>query len=586
MSKPLEDYGLIGDGHTAALVSRDGSIDWLCWPRFDSPACLAALLGDDRNGCWRISPTTALSRQSRRYRPSTLILEQDLETDGGAIQLVDFMPMDSHTIVRTVRGVRGCVPMHMILTIRFEYGVVPGWTDCGHEGATIELGSHRLTLNTCVPLSADAGTIGADFDVRAGDQIDFVLRFGTTGGSAQPQANAAAAFRATEDYWRDWLGRFTKDTFWPEAVRRSLLTLGALVYQPSGGIVAAPTTSLPEQPGGELNWDYRYCWVRDATFTLCALLNSGLRKEAEAWLAWLVRAVGSDPAELRIMYRLDGGRRINEYQLDRLPGYRHARPVRIGNAASTQRQLDVFGELLDAFNIAKRAGIPRSSRLCEVEHAIANHLAEIWQLPGQGMWESRGEPRHYVYSKVMCWVGIDRYIRNVGAELDKKSRTRFETLRDIIHQDICAEGYHSGLKTFVHFYGGQTVDASLLMLPLVGFLPIEDPRIVSTITCIERELMRGGLVYRHQLRRDPEEGAFIACSFWLVDCWRMQGRQEEARTLFERILALANDLGLLSEEYNVEGRRLAGNFPQALSHLSLINSAVGFSGPVLQRAGG
>ena len=557
-------------------------------PVSNSPACFAALLGGEEHGCWRISPTAAVLRQSRRYRQDTLILEQEIETADGAVEIIDFMPMRSgpSNIVRIVNGLRGTVAMQMMLRLRFEYGAVPAWIEHVSDAATAELGPHRVALRSSVPSSVEAGAVKASFKVKAGEHHPFVLSYDTSVHALPPEIDCAKALRETEDHWRKWIGQFTAETFWPDAVRRSLLTLKALIHHRTGGIVAAPTTSLPEQPGGSLNWDYRYCWLRDATFTLCALLNSGYYEEAKDWLSWLLRAFGTDPTDLRIMYRIDGARRISEYQLPHLPGYRHARPVRIGNAASTQRQLDVFGELLDAFNVAKRAGLSRSLRQSAIERAIVEHLAKIWQEPDRGMWESRGEPRHYVYSKVMCWVGVDRFVRTAGADLDKASQARFETLRGTIHRDICAEGYHSGLGTFVDYYGGQAVDASLLMLPLVGFLPIGDSGITATIDRIERELMHGGLVRRHRAQQEPPQGAFLACNFWLADCWRMQGRDAEARALFERLLGLANDLGLLAEEYNVSGRHLAGNFPQALSHLALINTALGFSGPVLQRAGG
>jgi GH15 family glucan-1,4-alpha-glucosidase len=587
MNNPIEDYAMIGDGETAALICRDGSIDWLCWPRFDSPACFAALLGGEECGCWKIAPSAAVMRQSRRYQEDTLILWQEIETAEGAVEVIDFMPMRSgpSNLVRIVNGLRGAVALEMVLRLRFEYGAVAPWI--AHEGnaAMAELGPNRVILRSSAPCSLEADTIKASFDVAAGAQHSFVLSYDTSDHAPPPQIDCAKALQETEDHWRKWIGQFTAETPWPEAVRRSLVTLKALIHHPTGGIVAAPTTSLPEEPGGSLNWDYRYCWLRDATFTLCALLNSGYQEEAEAWLSWLVRAFGTNPADLRIMYRVDGARRISEYQLPHLSGYRHARPVRIGNAASTQRQLDIFGELLDAFNVARRAGISSSQRLSEIETAVVSYLAGIWQKPDQGLWESRGEPRHYVYSKVMCWVGVDRYLRNAGADLDRASHSHFETLRDTIHRDICAEGYHSGLGTFVDYYGGQAIDASLLMLPLVGFLPIADPRITATIKRIEGELMHGGLVRRNRAQHQPPQGAFLACNFWLVDCWRMQGRHAEARVLFERVLALANDLGLLSEEYNVAGRHLSGNFPQALSHLSLINAALGFSGSILERAG-
>lgn len=589
MKKRLENYGIIGDGTTAALVSKDGSIDWLCWPRFDSPACLCALLGDESHGFWRIAPTTTdVVRRSRRYRPDTLILETQVHTADGHALVIDFMPAGCgpSSVVRIVKGVEGCLSMRMALNVRFEYGAVAGWISQIGKAVTMELGPDRITLEASVPLSIEKSMVETVFRIGAGEQVQFVLTCNPTDYPLPSSLDSDQALLDTEAHWLAWMGRFNKDTVWPEAVRRSLLTLKALIYRRTGSIVAAPTTSLPEQPGGNLNWDYRYCWLRDSTFTLCALLNSGFEEEAVAWLAWLLRAIGSDPAELRIMYRVDGARRVSEHLLPHLPGYQHARPVRVGNAASTQRQLDVLGELMDAFSLAKRAGIPRNDHLRAIEHAVADQISEVWRKPDQGMWESRGEPRHYVYSKVMCWVGVDRYLRNAGDDLDSKRRTEFEALRAKMHDEICSEGYHEGLGTFVDYYGGQSIDASLLMLPLVGFLPIADQRIEATISRIEDELMQGGLLRRHASRHEPAEGAFIACGFWLVDCWRMQGRDNEARALFNRLTALSNDLGLLAEEYNIAGRHLAGNFPQALSHLALINSALGFTEAVLQRAGG
>ena len=588
MSRPIEDYGMIGDGETAALVCCDGSIDWLCWPRFDSPACFAALLGDDRHGLWRISPVEKSSRQSQRYKRDTLILEHKFETPDGEIEIVDFMPVGPgpSAVVRLVRGLRGCVAMQMSLNLRFEYGAISPWLTNEGDVLSAELGPHKLTLRSSDALLIDAGVIRAAFDVKEGDERAFVLSYGVATDAPPPKIDTAKALAATENYWLTWIGKFEAETICPAAVRRSLIVLKGLIYAPTGGIVAAPTTSLPEQPGGDLNWDYRYSWIRDATFTLCALLNSGYQKEAQAWLAWLIRTIGAEPAEMRIMYRINGARRINEYKLSYLPGYGHARPARIGNAASRQRQLDVFGELLDAFSLARRAGIEFGSRQAAIERALVEHIAKVWTEPDQGIWESRGEPRHYVYSKVMCWVGVDRFLRHACSNLDEAYLAQFAALRKSIHDEVCREGYHSGLGSFVEYFGGQSVDASLLMLPLLGFLPINDERIAATIARVERELLEGGLVRRQRAQKEPSEGAFIACSFWLVDCWRMQGRRNEARQLFERVLALANDLGLLSEEYNVLGRHLAGNFPQTLSHLSLINSALGFAGKVLQRAGG
>ncbi len=589
MSSPIEDYALIGDGETAALVAKNGSIDWLCWPRFDSDACFASLLGKPENGRWLIAPE-GLSRSGHRYQPDTLVLETDFVTDTGTVRIIDFMPIrqGDSALVRMVQGISGSAAIQMELCLRANYGAVSPWFAAIDDGFSGHAGASHFSVRGTVPMRLQDSVINAGFTIEANRSEHFVLHYGNAISPVPPPLDAAAALEQTQKYWRGWIARFDKPTDWPEAVKRSLITLKALIYQPTGGLVAAPTTSLPEAPGGKLNWDYRFSWVRDATFTLASLLNAGLHEEASAWRDWVLRAVGAEPGKMRIMYRVNGERHIPESEVDWLEGYKHAKPVKIGNAASTQHQADVYGELLDAMHLASRAGIKRTKHSIEIETRIVEHIEESWHKPGAGLWESRAEPRHYVYSRAMAWVGVDRFLR--GEETKKfagpERVARWEKLRETIHGDVCREGFHPGLGRFVEYYGGQTIDACLLLLPLIGFLPIDDPRITGTIAAVEKELRREGMVRRKKPKGQEPQGSFIACTLWLADCQNMQGRREDARKTLEGVLAVANDVGLLSEEYNVPGKHLAGNFPQALSHLAIVTTALSLCGPVLQRGGG
>lgn len=594
MSRPIEDYGMIGDGQTAALVGRDGSIDWLCMPRFDGNACFSRLLGNEAHGYWKITPAEGVLRTSRRYQPDTLVLETTFETDAGAIQVIDFMPMrvtdtvDCPTVVRIVVGLRGRVELCNEVALRFNYGDILPWVILDGDHAVVENGPDRVALHAPVPLERRGGTVLAPGAIAAGERLVFTLTYGLSSQPPAQKVDGEAALRATTEFWHDWIGKFSKPAKYPEAVKRSLITLKALIFQPSGGLVGAATTSLPEIPGGSANWDYRFCWLRDSTFTMTAFLNAGYQDEALAWRDWVLRALAGEPAKLRIMYRVDGSRHIPEWEVPWLPGYEWATPVRIGNAASTQHQADVYGEVIDAFHLASRAGIAPTPRGMTIETGIAEHIEQTWREPGAGLWESRGKQRHYVYSRAMAWAGIDRYLKMAQGRDDvpAATRARFEALRSTIHDEVCREGYHAGLGRFVEYFGGQSIDASLLLLPLIGFLPIDDPRITATIDAVERELMEDGFVRRRIVAKAEPEGTFLACSFWLADCRAMQGNHEGAREIVERVLSIRNDLGLLSEEYDVPGRRLVGNFPQALSHLALVNTVLGLSGPVLARAGG
>jgi GH15 family glucan-1,4-alpha-glucosidase len=582
---------MVGDGESAALISRAGSVDWLCWPRFDSAACLAALLGDETNGHWAIEPAAPDDTTvTRRYRPDTLILETNFAAPGGHVRVIDFMPMreDVACLIRIVEGVAGECPMHLTLRPRFAYGTLLPWLEIQPHGVTAMAGPDRLTLYAPIGLTQRDHGADAEFRVRAGQRLVFVLQHSASSLAEPVPVDGEAALTRTETFWRGWIGRFdAAKTRWPERVKRSLITLKALIYRPAGGLVAAPTTSLPEAPGGKMNWDYRYCWLRDSTFTLGALINAGYHDEAHAWRAWLLRAIGGSPDSMRIMYRVDGDRHLDEWCVAGLPGYRHALPVRVGNAASTQLQLDVWGEVLDTFHLADIAGLPPCEHAKHLREALTEHLAGIWQNPGAGLWESRKEPRHYTYSRVMAWVGIDRYVRAHGSDAGKDSVRRMMALRDRIHREVCRDGWNDGIGAFTQYFGGQTLDASVLLLPLVGFLPATDPRMARTIDVIGRELGEGGLIRRTRPDEDGmPEGAFLACSCWMADCLNAQGRADEAAAQFERVTALSNDVGLLSEEYNVPGQHLAGNFPQALTHLAVVNTGLGLSGPVINRGGG
>ena len=590
MTTRIEDYGMIGDGRTAALVHRNGSIDWLCWPRFDSAACMASLLGTEDHGHWSIRPEGSVRDSARRYVEDTLILETDYRTAHGRVRVVDFMPADdgASSIVRIVTGVDGRVAMRLDLRLRFDFGRVVPWVEASEDGLTATVGPDCVVFRSSLPVQVEAATTSLAFEVDAGQTLSFVLSHGASSEPLPERRDVDRALEETTRYWRTFIGHFDKHTDWPGPVRRSILTLHASICWRTGGLVAAPTTSLPEVSGGDKNWDYRFCWLRDATFTMSAFLNAGCHEDAIAWRDWLLRAIGAEPAKLRIVYRLDGGTDLDERIVDWLPGFDGAKPVRIGNAAWSQHQLDVYGELLDALSVAKHGGIPQCAQGAFVERELVRVIETSWKDPGQGIWEDRGAPQHYVVSKVMAWVGVDRYLKGASdEELDARDRRRLEALQKRIHADVCRKGWHAKRGTFVQHYDSEDVDASLLLLPALGFLPADDPRIAATIDTIERELMKDGLLFRTPTPAgDRAEGAFLACTCWLADCRAMQGRRDEARVLLERVIGVANDLGLLAEEYDIGHRRLNGNFPQALSHLAVVNTALGLSGSALRRAGG
>ena len=577
----IEDYGLIGDCETAALVGRDGSIDWLCWPAFDSEACFAAILGTRKNGRWQIAPADKEVRISRRYWDNTLILETQFETKDGTVGIVDFMPPrgEASDVVRLVRGIKGSVKMRMELIIRFGTGAEIPWVKRTEDGALLAIcGPDMTVLRTPVKLRGEDMTTVSDFEVSEGQTVPFVLTYGASHLDLPDPIDPAQALQDTEDFWLDWCSRCTHDGDYRDLVMRSLITLKAQTYEPTGGIVAAPTTSLPEKLGGSRNWDYRYCWLRDATFTLLALMNSGYTDEASDWHNWLLRAVAGAPANMQIMYGIKGERRLLEWEAGWLPGYEGAQPVRIGNAAHAQLQLDVYGELMDAFHQSRVTKLKLDDGTWDIECAVLDHLAEVWDQPDHGIWERRGEGRHYVFSKVMCWVAFDRGIKSAEQFGFKAPLDRWKALRDTIHHDVCAKGFDARLNSFVESYGAEIFDASLLLLPAVGFLPGSDQRIRGTIAAIERTMMRDGFVLRHDPREittetQPIEGAFLACSLWLADAYVICGEIQKAQELFDRVVGVANDLGLLAEEYDSGAGRQTGNFPQALTHIALINTA-------------
>jgi GH15 family glucan-1,4-alpha-glucosidase len=593
MPSYLEEYVLIGDCETAALVGRDGSIDWLCVPRFDSGACFAALLGSPAHGRWLLTPRDPIRQIRRRYREGTLILETAFETDDGAVTVIDFMPPRSQQLdlVRVVVGQRGHVAMRMELVLRLDYGSIIPWVRRTERGIRATAGPDALQLYTDVTLRGEDFTTVADFTVSSGQRVPFMLVWHPSHLPPPPPIDAEDTLRQTEHWWQAWSKRCTYEGPWPEAVMRSLITLKALTYAPTGGIVAAPTTSLPEQLGGVRNWDYRYCWVRDATFTLYALISSGYIGEARAWREWLLRAVAGTPSQLNIMYGLAGERRLSELELEWLPGYEGAVPVRIGNAAYHQFQLDVYGEMMDLLYVAARFGLKPDDDAWRLQRALLDFLASAWRQPDEGIWEMRGPKRHFTHSKVMAWVAVDRMIKAVEHFGVEGPVGRWRQLRDIIHAEVCQRGFDAERDTFVQYYEGKTLDASLLMIPLVGFLPPSDARVRGTVEAITRHLMTDGFVARYPTTPEVDglpagEGAFLACTFWLADALALLGRRDEARQLFERLLGLRNDVGLLSEEYDPAARRLVGNFPQAFSHISLINTACNLSrsvGPAADR---
>ena len=579
----IEDYAVLGDTETIALVGVDGSIDWLCFPRFDSAACFAALLGTPDEGRWRIAPAGQVQRVRRRYRENTLILETELETADGAVRLIDFMPIRSRAadLVRIVEGVRGCVPMSCELAARFDYGAITPWIRPERDRWHLVAGPDALEVQTPVALEHVDGRLVARFDVHAGQRVPFTITWHRSFDPAPAHRDPEQMLQHTEHYWHEWMSGCRDRGPYADAVRRSLLTLKALTYAPSGGIVAAGTTSLPEDLGGVRNWDYRYCWLRDATFTLQALLDSGYREEAHAWREWLVRAVAGEPAKLRIMYGVAGERRLEEHTLDWLAGYEGSRPVRIGNAAAAQRQLDVYGELMDLLFQARTAGIEADDDAWAIQRATLDWLESHWDEPDEGIWEVRGPRQHFTFSKVMVWTAFDRAVRTVEKLALDGPVDRWRALRAQIHDETCRRGFDAQRGAFTQAFGSSSLDASLLLIPIVGFLPPTDDRVLGTIAAIERDLVHDGFVHRYATHHDGEnldglpgsEGAFLACSFWLVDALVLVGRVDDARAIFERVLAVRNDVGLLSEEYDTRYKRLVGNFPQAFSHVGLINSA-------------
>jgi len=582
MTLRIEDYALIGDCHTAAMVGRDGSIDWLCWPRFDSAACFAALLGEVENGRWLIAPTDSPLATRRRYRPGTLILETEFQTESGRAMIVDFMiPGDGAHLVRIVKGLSGRVAFRTELVVRFDYGASVPWVTRLDDGSINAIaGPECIVLRTPVALHGeDLRTIG-EFVVEAEQSIPFILSYGSSIQSPLPKIDWFDALARTEKHWRQWSDRCPDVGPWTDAVKRSLITLKALTYAPTGGIVAAVTTSLPERLGGVRNWDYRYCWLRDATVTLMALMALGYYEEAQAWRDWLIRAVAGSPEQIQIMYGVGGERWLPELLVDWLPGYEKSAPVRIGNEASRQLQLDVFGEISEAMLQTMKAGMPLSERGVAVRSNIMNYLATAWRQPDEGIWEVRGGPQHFVHSKVMAWVAFDRAAKEPETQAFNEPGQRWREIADEIHAEICERGFDRELNSFVQAYGSKRLDASLLLIPLFGFLPPEDPRIRGTLRAIEdRLLIDGEFVLRYDTEDAGDglpagEGAFLACSFWLVHNYVLQGRNAEAGELFARLLARCNDVGLLAEELDPLTGRMLGNFPQAYSHVGLIRCAL------------
>jgi GH15 family glucan-1,4-alpha-glucosidase len=583
----VEDYGLIGDLQTAALVGKDGSIDWACVPRFDSPACFAALLGTPEHGRWVVAPRTDAWVTNRRYRERTLILETEWETADGAVRVIDFMPPRDKApdIVRIVEGLRGRVEMASELVIRFDYGSIVPWVRRTEGGHIAVGGPDGLCFRTPVKNRGENFRTIGDFAVEEGDRVPFVLTWYPSHQRPPRPIEPETALRETEEYWTDWARTCSYEGDWGEEVHASLLVLKALTYAPTGGIVAAPTTSLPEQIGGVRNWDYRYCWLRDATLTLLALLNAGYLDEARAWRVWLLRAAAGDPAVLQIMYGVAGERRLTEFEIDWLPGYENSRPVRVGNAASKQFQLDVYGEVLDALHQGRVHNLEVSQEAWSMQRRLLTFLEDAWKEPDEGIWEVRGPRRHFTHSKVMAWVAFDRGVQAV----ERFGRTgpveSWRKVRGEIHREVCERGFDPERNAFTQSYGSKRLDASLLVLPLVGFLPPDDERMIGTVDAIERELYRDGFVYRYLSDEESEqieglpagEGAFLPCTFWLADNFALQGRLDEARELFERLLGLRNDLGLLAEEWDPESRRQLGNFPQAFTHVALVNTAFNLS---------
>ena len=580
MPLPIEDYALIGDCHAGALVGRDGSIDWLCLPRFDSGACFAALLGSSEHGRWQVAPTGNVESVHRRYLPGTLILETEFHTSEGVVRLLDFMPLSNERwdVVRIVEGLSGQVRMRGELIIRFDYGSIVPWVRRSGDVLLATAGPDTLELHSTTDVHGENLKTVSEFHVDAGTRTAFTLNYRPSHVPMEPPIDVEASLRSTKAAWRHWSSQSRYQGRWQEAVVRSLITLKALTYAPTGGIVAAPTTSLPEQWGGVRNWDYRYCWLRDATFTLNALLLAGFREEAMAWRDWLLRAVAGSPKDMQILYSVTGERRLDEAEIRWLPGYQGAGPVRVGNAAARQFQLDVYGEVMDSLHLARAAGLDLEPAAWRIQHALLEFLSLHWNDPDEGIWEIRGPRRHFTHSKVMAWVAFDRAVKDIECFGLDGPIGRWRETREEIHEQVCRNGFDLRRNTFVQSYGSPHLDASLLLIPQVGFLPHDDARVRGTVEAIEDELLHDGLVMRYSTdtRVDalpPGEGAFLPCSFWLADGLILTGRREEGESLFERLLALRNDVGLLAEEYDTHARRMLGNFPQALTHMALINTA-------------
>ncbi|MGH6665406.1 MAG: glycoside hydrolase family 15 protein [Pseudolabrys sp.] len=585
MANRIEDYALIGDLGSAALVGRDGSIDWLCWPRFDSDACFASLLGAPENGRWLIAPKDEKAKITRRYRPNTLIVETRFETADGAATLIDFMPPregNSH-LLRLLVGERGHIHFRGELILRFGYGAIVPWvTRVDDRTLRAVAGPDMAVLRSSVHLHGENFKTVGEFTVSAGEKVSFSLSYALSHRDVPAPSDVEALLGATEKFWTGWAGKNKIACPWDEAVARSLITLKALTFAPTGGMVAAPTTSLPEYIGGPRNWDYRFCWLRDATLTLLALMNGGYYDEAQMWRDWLLRAAAGSPQQIQIMYGIRGERRLTEWEVPWLPGYEKSQPVRIGNAAHNQLQLDIFGEVMDALHQARQGGLGVNETGWDLQQELLKHLEKIWPDRDEGLWEVRGGRQHFTHSKAMAWLAFDRAIKSAETYKLPGPIERWREIRERIHNDVCEHGFDAELCSFVQSYGSKELDASALLLPAFGFLPPEDPRIIGTVEAIERNLMSGGFVRRYDTAKSDDglpagEGMFLACSFWLVDAYLMLGRRDDAVRLFERLLALRNDLGLLSEEYEPRSGRLVGNFPQAFSHLALVNSASNLS---------
>jgi GH15 family glucan-1,4-alpha-glucosidase len=594
MGLRIEDYGMIGNTRTAALVGNNGSIDWLCVPRFDSGACFAALLGSPADGHWKIAPAVQVRKTRRRYIGPTLIFENEFETDGGTVAVIDFMPIAERDqrmdIARVVRGVRGSVPMRMELAIRFDYGRVVPWVTRLDHGARAIAGPDAVELRTQAATQDANHTISSDFNIAEGQTIPFTLEWYPSHETASSETDPMRMLEETEAWWQKWSSRCTLSGPWRDLALRSLITLKALTYAPTGGIVAAPTASLPEWIGGARNWDYRYCWLRDATLTLYALMISGYTEEAFAWRDWLLRTVAGNPNDLQILYGIAGERRVTELELPWLAGYENSRPVRIGNAAHEQFQLDVYGEILGAFDLGRRLGAHSTPEIWRLVTAFLEHLEKVWSEPDEGIWEVRGPRRQFTHSKVMAWLALDRAVKALEAGIHQGPLERWRKLRDRIHRDVCENGFNRRRNAFVQYYGSDTLDAAVLMIPMVGFLPADDPRVLGTIEAIQRELVSDGLVLRYRTEEGVDglpagEGVFLPCSFWLVDNLVLAGRRGEAEELFRRLASLCNDVGLIGEEYDPAAHRLLGNFPQAFTHVSLVNTVRTLTTGVVAAAG-